>query len=733
VTAVAKVALTQGGRVDHVKSSRTPPGGATRVDDPTLTSTPHLRFLLSSIYINRPNVRIVRQPGGSDVLNSRLCIAWFSPDHDCSTCTKHWSSNGHCVYTQPASRQTNQRSQQPAASRTPLSALDDSTISSHPTPASTNTTASLTPLTAQRGRQTARYPDSLGRVPLHRRGTSNTYERLEDLLREAGYKETRVFTPERDRNVRSTAEKDGGAGSSMRGSVGAVVDFITGFVSRASSLSRETVPLEDDSAQSHPWSPPSPLAHAIHIKNNSAKRVPSMASLSRKRSSESIGCRTHVDLAADASQRTHTYQAVQLHQSSRGLPHPHSYLTAHHHHLNNRHHHHLNDYSSKSASSKPNPPNARAYLRHMASAPNFQPLAKRPSFSEASLRSRARGRDHRNGTRPTFILNDEDSIAESDYESHPRVTIGDNERVHPPLPRNWIESVAKALLSGVGGPATVTSDAASAWTAGTVSTRKSCALSDKSNQGERGRALKPPLLCVQVQEVKARTSGGQVARTRVMCRSTPTSRASSRVPNGAHEDHLKAGSRGKRGEGDKSRNRRGGKDRDAAFVPSLARTKVENDDWMAPRQRYARGWGMEGGAQADPDERWSDDSDNDDDDDDEEGELGLDRLLVPARRQHSIQSLRKHLHRPPSQVFNGRGAPGTRSPRSGRASPFEGAPTGRPDWGDASWSTSRSRRWLASRGGEDEDGYSHVFSGSGRPSTKSRRGLPGLAQWTTSS
>lgn len=520
-------------------------------------------------------------------------------------------------------------------------------------------------------------------------------------------------------------------GGSMRGSVGAVVDFIAGFVSQASSLSRETAPLEDDSVQSHPWSPPSPLAHAMHIKNNSAKRVSSMASLSRKRSSESIGRRTHIDLAADASQRTHTYQAVQLHQSSRGLPH--SYLTAPHHHLNNRHHHQLNDHSSKSASSKPNPPNARAYLRHMASAPNFQPLAKRPSFSEASLRSRARGRDHRNGTRPTFILNDEDSIAESDYESHPRVTIGDNERVHPPLPRNWIESVAKALLSGVGGQAAVTSDAASARTAETISTRKSCALSDKSNQGERGRTLKPPLLCVQVQEVKARTSGGQVACTRVMCRSTPTSRASSRVPNGAHEDHTNAGSHGKRGEVHKSRNRRGGKDRDAAFVPSLARTKVENDDWMAPRQRYAHGWGMEGGAQVDPDGTWSDASDNDDDDDDDEGELGLDRLLVPARRQHSIQSLRKHLHRSPPQSFKGRGAPGTRSPRSGRVSPFEGTPTGRPDWGDASWSTSRSRRWLASRGGEDEDGYSHVFSGSGRPSTKSRRGLPGLAQWTTSS
>ena len=34
----------------------------------------------------------------------------------------------------------------------------------------------------------------LGRIPLHRRETSKTYEWLQDLLKEAGYKETRVFT-----------------------------------------------------------------------------------------------------------------------------------------------------------------------------------------------------------------------------------------------------------------------------------------------------------------------------------------------------------------------------------------------------------------------------------------------------------------------------------------------------------------------------------------------------------
>ncbi|KAN0105195.1 hypothetical protein V8E52_011268 [Russula decolorans] len=33
-------------------------------------------------------------------------------------------------------------------------------------------------------------------IPLHHRGTLKTYEHLEDLLKEAGYKETHIFTPE---------------------------------------------------------------------------------------------------------------------------------------------------------------------------------------------------------------------------------------------------------------------------------------------------------------------------------------------------------------------------------------------------------------------------------------------------------------------------------------------------------------------------------------------------------
>src|ERR1700761_3133942 len=54
------------------------------------------------------------------------------------------------------------------------------------------------------------YPSSMSRLPTtaRGRGRSNvaTYERLEDLLREAGYKETRIFTPEAERTY-SSAEQ----------------------------------------------------------------------------------------------------------------------------------------------------------------------------------------------------------------------------------------------------------------------------------------------------------------------------------------------------------------------------------------------------------------------------------------------------------------------------------------------------------------------------------------------
>jgi hypothetical protein len=91
-----------------------------------------------------------------------------------------------------------------------------------------------TPHTPPRGR--SRYPSSLAndglRVPLHRRGTSKTYECLEDLLKEAGYKETRIFTPETERHRgRERVHEDAGqSDGKLKNGVDAVVGLLAGLV-----------------------------------------------------------------------------------------------------------------------------------------------------------------------------------------------------------------------------------------------------------------------------------------------------------------------------------------------------------------------------------------------------------------------------------------------------------------------------------------------------------------------
>lgn len=93
-------------------------------------------------------------------------------------------------------------------------------------------------------------------VPLHRRGTSNTYERLEDLLREAGYKETRIFTPEHDTFPDEDKRGKLNVEGNKKGGVAAgVVGFLAGLLPGASKPEEtDPAPAEDDSP------PESPLA-----------------------------------------------------------------------------------------------------------------------------------------------------------------------------------------------------------------------------------------------------------------------------------------------------------------------------------------------------------------------------------------------------------------------------------------------------------------------------------------
>lgn len=543
---------------------------------------------------------------------------------------------------------------------------DDSELSSHASP----------PSTPPRGR--TRYPDTLARVPLHRRGTSKTYERLEDLLREAGYKETRVFTPECERHTDHATDKHT---SSVRGGVGTVVGFLAGLVSRNSSLARQPISTKDSHSP-----PPSPLAHvkAVHASSSTSSYSFNTSPESLRKHSRFHATQARRNLFPETHSQSRAPNAYMRHQSSSNL--------------------------SKDA------PNAHAYLRHMASAPNIQPLAKRPSSSNVSLRSHRTPHAQPRSSRRAVLLTADDIIETDDP---------------PPLPRNWMESVAKALLSGV--PETASAQKASS------------TLSEATNRPREQR--RPPLLCAQVREQRAGTTEGKVSQTSVVCRSAPASRAGSRVRRTDAEDdesrHRRDGERRRKNKlEEESWKRKGkgkGKRKESDMVPSLARTRVENDEWS--RSRYLPATRrLEGPCSS------SSSSEDVDDDEDDEGELDLERLLVPARRQASIRSLRKHLH-PPSTTGSLRGLPPTSPTISNTVSTTNGQlPSFAPDsrrhiWLNDSWGTGRGRQWVAGEEDDEGDGYGNgsangAFSaseigGTGtRAGMKRRRGLPGAwAQW----
>ncbi|KAG6327709.1 hypothetical protein ID866_11380, partial [Astraeus odoratus] len=335
---------------------------------------------------------------------------------------------------------------------------------------------------------------------------------------------------------------------------------------------------------------------------------------------------------ANVPSPTKAQRVAQSHQSSWGLPHhPHLHLPSEPRHLLRRHPSKLNG---------SNVSTAHAYLRHMASAPNIQPLTKRPSSSEMSMRSHQQHlrppHQYRRGIpRPSHVADQNDRVPAPECAYKPDANDQDT---HAPFPR-WLESVTRAILSGT---SAVASDTASAKTI--VTQKTSLAISNRSSLQHRGRqpVRKPSLLSPEVLDQKARACEGRVHCANVMCRSAPTSRAGSLVRAGVTDAYASTLSHKlvrSGGEHSASRGRRAkGKSRERDVLPTLAKTRVENDEW-GTRHRYLGGWGMdtrEDGLS----------SEEEDDDEDDEGELGLARLLVPARRQHSIQSLRKHLQPP---------------------------------------------------------------------------------------
>lgn len=284
----------------------------------------------------------------------------------------------------------------------------------------------------------------------------------------------------------------------------------------------------------------------------------------------------------------------------------------------------------------------------MASAPN---MPKRPSSTPV----------HPPPRRQTLI---------SDSDTDDAVKFNENEMDGPPLPRTWLESVARAVLFGgmgayVGGPAgppTIVEPASSASHARALRPTRSSLSQVSLQQGDyprlrtprsglSGRAsargfssndlLAPPELFVRIERGRAGKSAGEVTRTRVVCRSAPASRASSHARGGSRGDG--DGSREKRARPGKERKVRDGGER---RVPSLASTQAEGDAWTRGRvrvatsgggNRYMSGWGVEPDSEDDGDAEHRQSSSEDDE------ELDLARILVPPKRQNSIKSLRKHL------------------------------------------------------------------------------------------
>ncbi|EJF63760.1 hypothetical protein BD309DRAFT_867769 [Dichomitus squalens] len=245
---------------------------------------------------------------------------------------------------------------------------------------------------------------------------------------------------------------------------------------------------------------------------------------------------------------------------------------------------------------------AGKYLRHMASTPN---IAKPPA---SSLR--------RAPSERISSLN-----------------------VEHPLPSSWLESVTQAVLrtndgaAHIGGPISRPSSRQSERPLRAFKENKFL-LDDKTLRPSQttGRSASglPPSAILYLQP--PRTAPSAVNTAHVTCRSAPGSRSTSRAG-----DRLQ-GNGSLRGRKDRhDRARRGSRPAPTDRVPSLASTRIENDAWAGMHWQDGRRVPL---AQLE-DASYEEAVDSDDDD---EGELDLARLLVPPKRQYSIQSLRKHLH-----------------------------------------------------------------------------------------
>lgn len=493
-----------------------------------------------------------------------------------------------------------------------------------------------TPQTPQPyGRMRPRYPQELGRVPLHRRGTSRTYERLEDLLKEAGYKETRIFTPETERTGKCEDDDDDETvvedkrTSMVKDVVGFLAGLIPGVGTGAQSvegkiLDRSTGPqARGTNNPLFPSQQPSPPFSSLVDKA-------ALPPLSRHDH--------HVDHPTQSDRpqivihpTTPHHNRVPGQQSySHHYLHPHKHHPAHHesrHGLGSMLGSNPAPPHTTTNAHSPRPSRATVYLRHMASAPNV----KRPNSTPAGL-----SHPHRSSSKLGSFLTEGDS--------HETLTpqIGDrgNNELQPPLPTSWLETVTKAVLFGgagarVGGPMgshqvpnvdsnpherraspmrqlrpsrsslSQVSHNSRYYSHHQHHSKKSMfstdrgGLSDSTNFTPSTATSSvflspgspphmPPALFGQIERGRADRCVSEVSLTRVICRSAPGSRSGSVVRSEGVDKNRRKNpdvevdmGRQARGRNRGVKRRGGAGDKEKLRVPSLARTHVEGDAWSS--------------------------------------------------------------------------------------------------------------------------------------------------------
>lgn len=450
-------------------------------------------------------------------------------------------------------------------------------------------------------------------------------------MREAGYRETRIFTPD---------AKTNGADSTKGSIRGAVVDFLSHLVPSAAA--------SRSSSQAAPHNPStSPLANNSRTSLPSHSRSNSLLSLMSTSSGSSDSTPQPTPSKKRATPMIKSYSTPQ----SASLRAPDDFPSRLHFDHGPRRPLERSITNADRVDSAPSrlrhgepdvlprrepPSHATAYLRHIASVPSMQ----RPASPLARPRAL-----------PMYVSTIDTSLDGIEGRGNGE----GEEEAPPPLPKTWLESVARAVLYGGGSahtgmPSSQRPRDSSPFSSHSMHpTPPHPFLPDASDShtGYFDQSLPPahdarPNLLTRVVSTKSRRSESVVSRTRVVCRSAPVSRNGSRVRSG---DDRRIDRRSKRSKHVHERARGRKAKNDETCMPSLSRTKVEGDDWI--KQRHAdssRPWaehdqGFEETVLSDsPSSATSED----------EAEPSLARILVGPKRHNSIRSLRRHLGTPRS-------------------------------------------------------------------------------------